>query len=601
MKPTIENLKDTFKIGYENFAESRAEAEEVYDFFHNRQYSDTHIAILNKRGQPVETYNVIKMFGRMFLGYLGSVINDIKIIPRQQNDIYTAAILNDLVTYTLQQNNFSEEANKVKLDGILSGLMCVFEKVEKTGETDMFGNPLFEIKLQHIPSHEIILDPQSRSEDYSDAKFIHRYRWISEEDFINNFGKDKLDEVEANINQTEVPEADLSYTYNTSFMGKYKRHNNYLVIHTIMKDYDDKKGVISYSVFWCGDVILDSQEINYDKVKFPYRVQKLSYSNRPEYYGLFREIIETQKAINQALLKIQTMANTRLVFVQKKAVDNLRNFTDKVSSVNAVIEVNDLNGIKIENQTRDIAQQYAIIDKAMERIKAILSINDSFLGLAYASDSAKKVQVQQQASIVALKYLISSIESFYRLLGYDIIYLIQQYFTATQTLSIVDEYAGQRFFTINQPIPRIDRTTGLPMINADGSFVPLMEEVLDNKGNPVEDDNGNILVRPIPTRESDIQFTKADVIVESVAYNDDLAQNQQILNDLLNGNMGQFLMQTNPAGYAQIASLSIKNLKARVSPEIAEILSNTGQMIQQQQAMAQQQAMMMQQANQIQQ
>lgn len=594
MKPTIENLQDSFRIGYENFKSSRVEAEEVMELYHNRQYSEAHRRILERRGQPQETFNVIKMFSRMFLGYLSSVINEVKVVPRQQQDIYTAAVLNDLVNYTFQTNNFIAEAQKVKLDGILTGLMCVYENVRRTGELDRFGRPLYEITLEHIPSNEIILDPHSRKEDYSDAKFVHRYRWISKEDFELNFGKSKLDQLSANMNETDAPEADLHQTFNTSFEGKYKHHDNYLVVHTIMKDVEKGRNV-SYSVFWCGDVILNKQKISYDKVAFPYRIQKLQYSTKAEYYGLFREIIETQKSINQAILKIQTMVNSKMIFVEKGSVDNLQNFTDAVNKVNAVIPVNNLNGVRAENQIKDIREQYGIIDNALARIKQLLSINDSFLGISYPSESGRKVQLQQQASVIALKYLTSNIESFYRLLGEDIMYLIQQFYTAEQVFNIADEYAGQRFLTINQPIQRLDPRTGQPMVDAQGEPVYLMAEVFDKDGNVKEDTEGRILMEPVPTRDSEIAFTKADIIVESVAYNDDLTQNQQLLLEVLNGNMGQFIQNTNPAGYAHMASLAMKNMKARVSPELADIFAQTAQMIQaSQQQMMQQQAMLQQ-------
>lgn len=592
MKPTIHDLQDSFKIGYENFKESRAEAEEVMNLYHNRQYSDAQKQILERRGQPKETFNVIKMFSRMFLGYLSSVINEVKVVPRQQKDIYTSAVLNDLVSHTFQYNNFIAEAQKVKLDGILTGLMCVYENVKKTGEMDRFGRPIYQITLQHIPSSEIILDPHSRLEDYSDAKFVHRYRWISKEDLELNFGKENLDKLTANINETEAPEAELVNTFNTTFTGKYKQHDNYLVIHTILKE-QTKNGVTSWSIFWCGDVILDKQEITYDKVKFPYRIQKLNYSNKAEYYGLFREVIETQKAINQALLKIQTMVNSKLIFVEKLSVDSMQNFADSVNKVNAIVPVNNLNGIRPENQIKDIREQYAIIDNALARIKQLLSINDSFLGMAAPTDSGRKVQLQQQASVVALKYLTTNIESLYRLLGYDIMYLIQQFYTAEQVINIADEYAGQKFLEINKPIERIDPRTGQPMKDENGEPVYLMVEALNPDGTPKEDSEGRIIMEPVPTRDSEIAFTEADIIVESVAYNDDLTQNQQLLNDVLNGHVGQALMQVNMPGYFRIASLAMKNMKAKVSPELADILAQTGQMVaQSQQQMLQQQAML---------
>ena len=172
MKADIETLKDTFKIGYEAFQDSREEALKVMDYFHNRQYTDDQLNKLAKRGQPAETFNIVKLFCRMLLGYYSTVVNTVRVTPQQQDDIYTAAILGDLVDYTFRVNNFNSEGDKIKFDGILTGLLCSYQDVKETGETDEFGRPIYEIKTSHVPSLEIILDPMSRLEDYSDARFI---------------------------------------------------------------------------------------------------------------------------------------------------------------------------------------------------------------------------------------------------------------------------------------------------------------------------------------------------------------------------------------------------------------------------------------------
>lgn len=577
MKPTIQNLQDTFKIGYEAFEASRKEADEIYNMFHNRQYSANQLTTLENRGQPKETFNVIKLFARMLLGYYATVVNDIKLTPTQENDIITAAILNDLVSYTLSTNNFTSEADKLKLDNILAGLMCSYVNVRPNGEKDQFGRPLYEIELSHVPVQEIVLDPMSRKEDYSDAKFIHRFKWLSEEDVVANFGAKSIEDLDAYNNHLNVAEADFEYSYGGEFQGKYKRHDNYLIVHSIIKDGDK-----SHSVFWSGDQILQTKEITYKKVKFPYRVQKLHSSNKSEYYGIFREVLETQKAINQALVKIQLMVNTQKAFVEDGSVENLDAFINQFNRVNAVIPVKNLAGIRVENLTREVIDQYTVIDKALDRIQRILSINDSFLGMAYASDSGKKVQLQQNASVTALKYLTSKIENFYRLLGWDILHLIQQYYTAHQVVGISDDYEGQRWLELNKPllIPtgKVDPQTGQPQMRM------VFEEVLDPETNePMVDELGNMIMAPIPERDSEIAFTKADIEVDSVAYNAENETNQQLLEQFMNGQMGQYLMTFNPAGYAQAGALTIKNTKTKYSGQLAEILLQTGQMIQQQQ------------------
>lgn len=574
MKIDIETLKDSFQLGHDSFEESRKEALKVMDLYHNRHYTDAQLAILNTRGQPAETFNVIKMFGRMLLGYYSTVINTIKVNPAQMDDIQTAAILHDLVNQTFRVNNFVSEGDKIKLDCILTGLMCSYVNVSKTGETDEFGRPKYKIEINHIPAMEIVMDPMSRLDDYSDARYIHRFKWMAKEQVIKQFGKEKTAKLQEYDNHVKIDEAEFEYTYNIKFQGRYRQYENYLVVHTIITDDKDK----TWSIFWSGDYILSKKEITYKEVKNPYRVQKLNTSNKVEHYGIFREVIETQNAMNQALIKIQTMVNTQKAFVETTAVDNIANFTNQFNRVNAVIPVKNLAGIKIENLTREVLDQYTIIDKALDRIQRVLGINDSFLGMAYASDSGTKVKLQQNASVVALRYVTSKVESFYRLLGWDIMNLIKQYYTAHDVLRIADTYEGQKWLEINQPlmIPtgNINPQSGQPEMR------PVYEEVLDPETQePIVSEDGSIVMAPIPTRGTEIAFTKADIEVDTVAYNDEDERNQVMIEQFLNGPIGNMLSQINPVGYFKASELSIKNIKSKYSMEIGAILNETAQML----------------------
>ena len=578
MKVDIETLKDTFKIGYEAYEESREEAMLVMDYFHNRQYTDEQLNTLSRRGQPAETFNVIKLFARLLIGYYSTVVNTVRVTPQQPDDIYTASILGDLVDYTFRVNNFASEGDKIKFDGILTGLMCAYQDVIDTGKKDEFGRPKYEIKTNHVPVLEIVLDPMSRLEDYSDARFIHRYKWVSSEAAIKQFGKAKVDKLDSYFNHLHIDSAEFSYTYNNQFHGNYKVFDNYLIVHTIIEDDNGK----TWSVFWCGDYILDKKEITYKEVKFPYRVHRVHTSNRTEYYGIFREIMASQDAINQALIKIQLMVNTQKALIQTGAVEDVDDFIDRFNRVNSVIQVNDLSGIKIENLTREVLDQYTVIDKALDRIQRTLSINDSFLGMAYASDSGSKVKLQQNAAMIGLRYLTSRIEQFYRLLGWDIVNLIKQYYTSHDVIRVADAYEANKWIEINKPAmvpilgqdgnPSIDPNTGMPLMR------PVFEEVMDPASNkPLVDEYGNRVMAPIPTKDTEIAFTQADIDVASISYNDEDEKTQVVLEQFINGPLGNMLMQVDPVGYFAAGSLAVKNTKTKYSPDLSRILDMAAQ------------------------
>lgn len=574
MKTDLLTLKDSFKLGYETFEPSRIEAAKVMDYYHNRQYDNQQLAILANRGQPAETFNVIKLFARMTQGYYATVINTVKVDPVQYSDIPTASLLNDMIGHVMRTNYFDNTGDEIKLDGMLSGLMCTYIDVKDTGVRDHFGRPIRTIELEQVSPEEIVLDPMSSKADYSDARFLHRFKWLTEDQVAELFTAEKVKALQSYSNHLNVDEAEFAYKYGMQFSGHFKVFDNYLIVHTIVKDDAGK----SWNIFWSGDTELQRTEITHKDVKSPYRVQKLHTSNKAEYYGIMREVLPAQDAINQALLKIQLMVNTQKAIVQNGAVDDIDEFTDAFNRVNGVLEVNAINGVKIENLTREVLDQYTIIDKAFDRIQRVLGINDSFLGQAFASDSGRKVKLQQNSTIIALRYMTGKFEQFYMLLGWDIVSLIKQYYTANQVVRIVDETVGERWIELNKPEMQwsgeYDTETGEPIM------VPVMEEVMDPaSGKPLKDAQGNIVIAPIPTLETELADTNIDITLVASAYNDEDEKNQLMLETILSGNIGSILSQANPAGYFTAAGLSVKSMKTKYSAQISNILEQTASML----------------------
>lgn len=569
MIANLESCKTTFKIGFEAFEQSRKEAKEVWDLFHNRQYTDEQLSILAGRGQPAETFNVIKMFARLLVGYYSTVVNTAVVRPNHPRDITTATVLNDAVNYVFRQNKFDSEGDRVKLGGILSGLMCTYVDVKDSGKRDQFGRPINNVSLSHVPDSELILDPSSSKEDYSDARFIHRYRWFTEDEVKELFGKDAVSKLTAFYNYTENPDADFKHNF-----GAIRLVDQFLIVHTVIVDGDGRR----WSIYWHGDVELFKEEITFKEAIWPYRVQKLHSSDEAEYYGVFREIIESQKAINQAVIQIQLMINTDKVLVEENAVEDIESFRTSYGRVNGIIPVLNINGIKVENLSSEIAQQYVIIDRALDRIQRVLGINDSFLGMAYASDSGKKVKLQQGATIMSLRYLTVRIEAFYSSLATDVANLVKQYFRAHQFLRLTDSMSGQRWVELNKPMEMFSGS-----FDAQGQpiFEPILLEVLDPASNePLEDEEGNILLAPVSEEGTDFTFTDFEVTIESSAFNDEDEKSQLMIDSVMSGGIGQMLMQANPSGFFQVASLAIKTISTKHSPQIAAILEETATMLQ---------------------
>jgi len=574
MKATIKDLKDSFKVGYEAYETSRKEANQVWDMYHNRQYTTAQLLILEQRGQPAETFNVIKLFARMLVGYYSTVVNTVKVNPEDPSDIDTASILNDTVNHVFNDNRFDIEGDSIKLGGMISGLLVSYIDVQDTGKRDAFNRPIHRLDVSHVPDNEIVLDPSSQLDDYSDATWLHRFKWLTGDTVEKVFGKKIRDQLDEYYNFLNVDEADFEFNYGWEYTGYYRVFDNYLIVHSVIEDDKGER----WSCFWSNNTMILKEKITFKETRWPYRVQKLHSSNRTEFYGIFREVMESQKAVNQALLKLQQMANSEKVFVEKGAVENIDDFTMAVTRINGIIPVLKLNGIKVDKLTKEILDQYAIIDKSFDRIQRILGINDSFLGMAFASDSGRKVKLQQSATIMSLRYITARIESFYRSLGWDIANLVKQYYTATQVLRIADESVGARWVELNKPMMQfsgmLDPVTGEPV------YEPILLPMEDPaSGDFITDAEGNIVLAPVSEEGTEFAFTEFQVDIESSSYNDEDEKAQLMLESVMSGQIGQMTAQVNPAGFFQMASLAIKGMKTKHTPELSEILHQTAQML----------------------
>ena len=580
MSKLLGKARDYYKISTDQYEDTIAEGHETIDMYHNRQYTQAQINTLRANGQPVETFNVIKMFTNAMIGYLETIVTKATAEPRYPGSAVTSLLMNDVLQYVLEDNDWSTAEKFVKIDGLLTGLMVVHEEPRKTGETDMFGRDIHEIKLNHIPSWQVRLDPQSHKEDYSDARFIHHFKWLPEET-VKKLWPHKVAALNEYYNYLEDPESEYYRSQNNRDVGKYKDYNNYLITKTVL--YDNNK---VWSIIWHDEVQLEKKEITFKKARFPFRVTKMSKSDRAEYYGPFREVVETQKAINQALLQIQLLINTSKAFVEDGAVENIEEFREMFGRVNAVIPILNMQGIKIEDMSRDIASQYTIIDQALSRIKMVLGINDSFLGSAYASDSGRKVQIQKMSSASQLTNIVDRVSGMFKFVGQDIVDLASQYYRGNQILRIADPLNSYHFTEINAPLmmPVMD-PNGQPVIDPT-TQQPVTQPVIvpdedPETGEVMKDDNGNIIMIPLNDPSSDIEFSDTDIVMVSSKGDNSDEKNQLLFETFTNGPMGSILMNMNPSGTLRIMAMQISEYGTKHSIEIAQILMETAMMVDQ--------------------
>ena len=559
----LKKCQDFFRQSAVNFEASHMEAELVQSLYDDNHYTQEQIHELKEEGRPIETYNVIKKYTRNLTGYLSTVVTDITVKPTSYEHVQQAKLRNSTVQYLLGINNWSVLQDDLNEMTALTGLTTIKYTVQKTGKKDTVGREVTTIKLQVVPSKYILPDPLDNSYDYSTARYTHEWSWLPEDEVKRLFGSRKLKKLRANQDiSLDMPLTGIDYNFLYIEEGKFKRHNMYLIVRTVMKSANGKYT----DTYWCGNHQLSKKDLDYN----PYRCFRLHKGKKyPEFYGVFREVIESQKAINQAVLQIQLLVNSSKIIVEEQAVDDIHEFRKSYNRVNAVVEVLDISGYKLENLNPDIVANYRILDGAIQRIQAILGINDSFLGLADASDSGRKVQLQQNSSVVALRYFTKHIEHIYSTIGKDLSTLSQRYMTAHTIMRASDDIGNDTWNEINRPF-------AMPMeeLDKDGNvqYQHVVNPILDGDNNFVLDESGNITHTIVNEPDTDMSVDlDMDIEVKTSAYGESEEIQRVVLEAMMNGNPGMMLQQINPIRYAQLIELYAKSLKSEHSPALVEL------------------------------
>ena len=114
---------------------------------------------------------------------------------------------------------------------------------------------------------------------------------------------------------------------------------------------------------------------------------------------------------------------------------------------------------------------------------------------------------------------------------------------------------------------------------ASGRSNPECHDASKPSGEIMEDEEGNIILAPVSEEGSDFTFLDFQVNIEANSYNDEDEKAQLMLETVMSGQVGQMVSQVNPAGFFQMAALSIKSTKTKYSPNMATILEQTAQML----------------------
>jgi len=345
----IEWLKESSR----HFDKTKVFGRKVREYYNGDQLDDTIKMILANRGQPEQYENQIAKHNNAILGFKQEREIDIKLFGRQQQDRVSADMLNAIIKAITQVSDYEEQIDSLDEELSLEGIAVAELSIKASGEYDELGREHKDVEMYHVPSGELFLDPFSKAKDYNkDARYITRAFWIDKDDlYALGFKVEKIDELTTSNWASEYIEDDLD----TDEVIRKR----VLLAYTWYRKYNAKLKKDEYFyIFWSGTTILMQGISPYQFEGFPYEVQFLGrdFSGVIKYWGLYRDIMPIQDHINYAKLRLQNMLANNKTLVNKGALidEDIRAFNEEWSLDNAVVMVEDHNGIKDVRQNKQI-------------------------------------------------------------------------------------------------------------------------------------------------------------------------------------------------------------------------------------------------------
>ncbi len=429
--------------------EARQLAERDIDYYDGKQWTATERSKLEKRGQPVVTFNRIQRKINYLKGLETQSRKDPKAFPRTPGDDGAAQAATDAIRYVCDDQQWDAKRSDAFEGIITEGTGAIF-----VGAVE--GKAGIDPELVQVPWDRLYFDPYSRRADFSDASYMGIVTWKEVKDLEAQYA-DRKDIIEAtllNARNTDTyddrPKSDMWAD------AKRKRAR-------VCEEYYLEGGQWMRCVFTGGGYLEDAAPSPYmDEDGNPENPIKAisAYVDRDNNrYGEVRAMISPQDEVNKRRSKGLHLINSRQL-----RIDRGVSVGDGLSEPSAIKrELAKADGVffggkdEVEIlQTGDMAAaNLQLLQEAKAEID-LLGPNAALAGKNENDSSGRALLAQQQGGMIEVALLMDRLRSLSLSVYRAIFARIKQYWTDERWIRVTDDERNLKWVGLNQPKTMIE-------------------------------------------------------------------------------------------------------------------------------------------------
>lgn len=488
---------DMFEASEQATDEARQQSERCRDYYDSKQYTESEVAELKRRGQPIIVDNVIAGKINWMLGQEMNRRTDPKAFPRTPKHQQGAEAVTDALRFVCERTDWDEKRSQVWENMLIEGVggAEVVHKQNKRGD--------IEIVVNHYAWDRLFWDPHSRRHDFSDAQYLGAVIWTDRKKLEKQYP-------DADFSGVMDKASALGETYedrpNRQIWGD-KQRNRVRVVLMYHREGDVWKWVkFSYGV------ILEEGESMYtdeDGTTVCPLIMQSSYVDRDNNrYGETLKLLDQQDEINKRRSRLLHISNQRQTMAQKGAVASPAALKRELSKPDGHVEYEQMDDSGRPSfqiiPTADIASsQFALLQEAKQSIQG-MGATEALQGSG-EGESGRAVLAKQQGAMQGLTPLNDKLHNFTKRIFEAMWQRVRQFWTEEKWIRVTDDERNVKFVSLNRPVSLMEELQQRPpeevqqyaLQNGLVPNDPRLQQTV-RVDNPIEELDVDIIMEEVP-------------------------------------------------------------------------------------------------------
>ncbi|MGX7895475.1 portal protein [Tsuneonella sp. HG222] len=428
-----------FEESEQSTREARIKAERDRDYYDGKQWTPDEVQALERRKQPVVTYNRIQRKIDFLSGLERQQRKDPKAFPRTPKDEDAADAATDAIRFVCDDAEWDDIRSAAWDNLLIEGTGIVFVGVQQ-------GREGYDPMLAHIPWDRFFHDPASSRTDFDDARYMGIVTWY-DADVAEEKGWPK-EVVESTIAQAKDFE-----TYDDkpkdNLWADYSRKR-----FRAIELYHKERGQWMRCVFTYGGYLepkAPSPFVDEDgKPENPLKARSLYIDRDNNRYGAVRVLISPQDEVNKRRSKGLHLITMRQVRASRTVAEDPEEIRREMAKPDGIVLAED-GEFEILPTNDMAAANLQLLQEAKNEID-LLGANAALAGKNENDMSGRAILAQQQGGMVEVARMFDRLRSLSIDVYRGVWNRIRQVWPEERWIRVTDDERNMRFVGLNQKI-----------------------------------------------------------------------------------------------------------------------------------------------------